>query len=119
MAEYIRTNDREEYYFEERCFIRELLNNASSPDLSIAQARVEPGVTTVWHSLSGLEVYYILSGEGLAEVADSEYRVGPGDIVRINANERQRITNTGSEYLLFLAICTPRFVPQNYRDLES
>ena len=118
MAEHIKTEGCLEYYFEERCFIRELLNAADSPKLSIAQARVEPGVTTVWHSLNGMELYYILSGEGLAEVAAQKYQVAPGDLVRIEAGERQRITNTGAQDLLFLAICTPRFVPENYTDLE-
>jgi mannose-6-phosphate isomerase-like protein (cupin superfamily) len=28
----------------------------------------------------------------------------------------QRVTNTGEEDLVFLAICTPRFRPENYRE---
>ncbi|MEL7250261.1 MAG: cupin domain-containing protein [Bacteroidota bacterium] len=119
MAEHIKTEECLEYYFEERCFIRELLNTADSPNLSIAQARVEPGVTTVLHSLKGMELYYILSGEGLAEVAAQQCPVGAGDLIRIEAGERQRITNTGLQDLLFLAICTPRFIPENYSDLEA
>lgn len=118
MAKQIKTNECSEYYFKERCFIRELLNTPAEPGLSIAQARVEPGVTTVWHRLSGTEVYYILSGTGLAEVNGATYQVSTGDLVHILAGEAQRITNTGENDLLFLAICSPRFVPENYAEAE-
>lgn len=32
---------------------------------------------------------------------------------------RQRIANIGIEDLVFLAICTPRFVQEAYEDLDS
>ncbi|MEM1216460.1 MAG: cupin domain-containing protein [Bacteroidota bacterium] len=119
MAQLYRTQDTEEYYFEERCYVRELLNAADAPDLSIAQARVTPGTTTVWHALQSTELYYILSGRGRAEVADQQWEVGPGDLVRIAPTERQRITNIGTEDLVFLAICQPRFQVEDYTDLEA
>ena len=37
----------------------------------------------------------------------------------IPAGCRQRITNTGRDDLVFLALCTPRFVPASYEDLED
>ena len=40
-----------EYYFAEGCFINELSNTAQDPAVSIARARVAPGVTTRWHRL--------------------------------------------------------------------
>ena len=66
------SDQAKEYYFEsEGCYITELSNNASDPDLSIAQARVTPGVTTAWHRLKNTtERYCILSGTGLVEVGD-------------------------------------------------
>lgn len=118
MAQRIKTQECSEYYFKERCFIRELLNSSEEPQLSIAQARVEPGVTTVWHSLTGTEVYYILAGKGLAEVSSEKYQVERGHLVHISAGEPQRITNTGEEDLIFLAICAPRFTPENYTELD-
>ena len=36
----------QEIYTQEGCYIRELSNSTSDPELSIAQARVKPGVTT-------------------------------------------------------------------------
>jgi mannose-6-phosphate isomerase-like protein (cupin superfamily) len=32
---------------------------------------------------------------------------------------RQRITNTGTEALVFLAICTPRFSSDDYEDVDD
>lgn len=45
--------------------------------------------------------------------------VGVGDVVLIPPGCPQRITNTGSADLVFLAICTPRFMPQAYEDIED
>ena len=114
-----KQNFKKEFYTAEQCFIAELSNTPDDPDVSIAQARVEPGVTTRWHCLKGItERYYIVSGKGLAEIGDlPPQEVGAGDIVFIPPMCRQRITNTGSEDLIFLAICTPRFVQDAYEDI--
>src|SRR5690606_27800598 len=100
-----------EHYTEERCHIVELSNRADDPAVSIARARVEPGVTTRWHRLRGIaERYVILRGEGRVELGDTIARiVVVGDTVLIPADCAQRITNVGSDDLVFLAICTPRF----------
>lgn len=114
-------NSEAEYFFEEGCYIIEQLNSAEDPALSIARARVSPGGQTRWHSLDNtVERYQILSGCGLVEVGDGPpTKVSPGDTVVIPAGVRQRILNSGEDDLIFLALCTPRFVPENYRDLES
>jgi mannose-6-phosphate isomerase-like protein (cupin superfamily) len=112
---------RKEFYSMERCHITELSNTLDDPDMSIARARVEPGVTTAWHRLIGTaERYYILHGRGRMEVGTlPPQEVVPGDIVLIPPMCRQRITNTGLEDLVFLAICTPRFAQDRYEDLEA
>jgi len=112
---------QDEYYFKEGCFIVELLNSADDPAVSVARARVEPGRTTRWHSLEGIcERYLLLAGYGRVEVGNAAPReVRAGDTVLIPAGCRQRITNTGGVDLVFLAVCTPRFVIKAYRDLED
>ena len=58
-----------EFPTEERCSITELLNLAASPEVSLALARVAPGVTTRLHAVAGtVERYVILRGEGVVEV---------------------------------------------------
>ena len=108
-----------EYYFEERCHILEVMNAPEAPSVSIARARVEPGTTTVLHSVDRTEVYYILEGIGEATVGEQKRTMSAGEAVYIAPGTPQRITNIGQGDLLFLAICTPRFLPQSYADLEG
>lgn len=108
-----------EFFTSEGCFITELLNTPGDPSVSVARARVEPGVTTQWHRVRGtVERYVILEGTGRVEVGDEPARdVGPGDVVTIPASVRQRIANTGKPDLIFLAVCTPRFTQQAYETI--
>ena len=113
----VSNTESSEYLFEsEGCYITELSNSDSDPELSIARARVEPGVTTAWHRLKGTtERYCILSGVGIVEIGDAaEREVRAGDVVLITPMQRQRITNSGTDDLIFLALCTPRFQEINY-----
>ena len=120
LAQIRKSSDAAEFATDERCFITEISNDAADEQVSIARARVEPGVTTAWHKLIGTgERYVVISGEGLVEVDELEpTQVSAGDVVRIPAGVRQRITNTGPADLLFYAICTPRFRRKNYVLLE-
>jgi mannose-6-phosphate isomerase-like protein (cupin superfamily) len=110
-----------EFYTPEKCYIVELSNAADDPAVSIARARVEPGVTTRWHRVVGtVERYVILEGKGLVEVGTlAAQEVGPGDVVLIPPSCAQRISNIGGKDLIFLAICSPRFRIEAYEDLES
>lgn len=110
-----------EFFTEEKCYITELSNSPDDPDLSIARARVAPGVTTRWHSLSDTaERYCIVSGQGIVEVGElPPTLVTEGDVVLIPPGCRQRIANIGNDDLIFLAICTPRFHNDAYEELES
>ena len=113
--------EEEEYWFPEGCHILEWLNDPGDPDVSVARARVPVGRTTRWHRLQAtVERYLVQSGRGVVEIDDGPPRdVGPGDLVLIPAMARQRIHNPGPEDLVFLAICSPRFRPQNYLDDEG
>lgn len=110
-----------EFYISEQCHIVELSNHADDPEVSIARARVAPGVTTRWHRLSGTtERYVIAEGLGRVEVGDlPPQEVGPGDVVLIPPDCRQRIANLGHGDLVFLAICSPRFRPEAYQDIDE
>lgn len=108
-----------EVWTRERCFIAERINQESIPEFSLADCRVEPGVTTELHSLNVDEWYYIVAGCGNMEVGGgAPYAVGPGDCVAIARGESQRISNTGETDLVFQCVCVPRFQPQGYQALE-
>ncbi len=113
-------NAADEFYTDERCHIRELSNTADDPALSIAQARVVPGGVTRWHRLTGItERYLILEGEGRVEAGElPPCIVRPGDVVLIPPDCPQRIANRGETDLIFLALCSPRFTPEAYVELD-
>jgi mannose-6-phosphate isomerase-like protein (cupin superfamily) len=108
-----------EFATPEGCHIVELSNSPDDPGVSIARARVEPGVATQWHRLAAVaERYVILEGRGRVEIGDRPPEdVRPGDVVLIPPACRQRIANTGTTDLVFLAICTPRFTDECYESL--
>ena len=114
-------DSNKEFFISEGCYIIELSNRSDDPEASIARARVEPGVTTRWHRLRGTtERYLILEGTGRVEVGSHPARiVTAGDMVLIPPLCPQRITNIGQDDLIFLAVCTPRFVNEVYEDLEN
>ena len=110
-----------EYYFKEGCFILELSNAPDDPAVSIARARVRPGTTTRLHRLDGItERYVILEGAGLVDIGGQDPQpVAPGDVVLIPPGHTQRISNTGTADLVFLAVCTPRFSHAAYQDMDG
>ncbi len=115
----VKADTLNEYITSERCLIAE---NFRFPDekMSIARARVEPGVTTEAHSLKGVdEVYLIVSGEGEMFFDDLEpEKVVTGDLIVIPAGTRQRIRNIGKSDLVFHCICSPSFSLDCYVDEE-
>ena len=115
-AKRFRPNPNDEFFTEEKCHILEIVNTPTFKDYSLAQARVESGITTEWHWLKDTdELYYILSGVGLMEIGDDfKKEVKSGDAIFIPKMEKQRIHNTSDSDLVFLCICTPRWEAGNY-----
>lgn len=112
-------NPEAEFKTPERCAIIETWNDSADSAVSIARARVEPGITTQLHRLDIDERYLIVQGRGVARIGDLEPAdVGPGDVVVIPAGTPQQISNSGDYDLLFYCICSPRFRPEGYESLE-
>jgi mannose-6-phosphate isomerase-like protein (cupin superfamily) len=90
----IKAQSLHEFKTTEGCFIAE---NWTSEKVSIARARVKPGITTVPHHLERVdEIYLIAKGKGRVEVGTLEPTdVAGGDTVFIPAGTSQRITNIG------------------------
>jgi mannose-6-phosphate isomerase-like protein (cupin superfamily) len=116
----IKQDLSKEFPTPERCHIVEMSNSSEDESLSIARARVEPGVTTMLHSLEGVdERYIIVQGKGRMEVGGLPLKeVSSGDVVLIPGGMGQRITNYGDIDLIFYCICTPRFRTNTYKELE-
>jgi mannose-6-phosphate isomerase-like protein (cupin superfamily) len=119
-AEILRADEDKEFNTSELCAILEIAND-SGDVVSISRARVSKGVTTKWHHLvSTEERYIIVSGRGRVEVSDNPSAdVGAYDVVRIPANTRQRIANTGESDFVFFCVCPPPFRSECYVPLEE
>ena len=116
---FVPTSTKGEFWTDERCYITELHNADASPEASLALARVEPGVTTQLHRLNGIcERYILRKGEGILEVDGERQLLRTGEQAVIPAGAAQRIENTGPGHLEFYCLCTPRFVPSSYVNLE-
>jgi mannose-6-phosphate isomerase-like protein (cupin superfamily) len=115
------SDESQEYFFAEGCFITEWSNSPDDPNVSIARARLEPGKTTRRHYLRDTsERYVVLEGIGRVDVEGLELQqVSSGDVVVIPPGVTQRITNTGDRDLVFLAICSPRFTEASYVDVDN
>ena len=115
-----RPESGEPMYTDERCFITELMNTNASEDVSLAECRVAPGVTTQLHQLEVAERYVVTAGLGRMELEHNQiFNIGPGDCVVIPALCPQRVVNVGKEDLVFHCVCTPRFQLHHYIDLET
>jgi mannose-6-phosphate isomerase-like protein (cupin superfamily) len=114
----VKASSLKEYLTPERCFLYE---NYSDSAVSIARARVRPGVTTIAHHLKGAtEIYLITRGRGKVTVGDlPSTEVAAGDVVVIPAGVSQKITNIGKTDLVFHCICTPRFTEDCYVNEEK
>ena len=109
----VRAKQLNENFTPELCFVSE---NYSEKAVSIARARVKPGITTVPHHLKGVqEIYLITKGKGKVTIAGLDpAEVKVGDVVIIPPETSQSITNVGKKDLVFYCICTPRFIADCY-----
>jgi mannose-6-phosphate isomerase-like protein (cupin superfamily) len=103
--------------------LRELLNPAKDPALasvrySLAHATVPPGTTTVRHSLTSSEVYYVLHGRGRMHIDSETSEIEPGDAVYIPPGSIQFIECLSSVNLEFLCIVDPAWTPSCETVLE-
>jgi len=115
-----KTSLQDEFWIRERCYIREIVNTPGIREFSLAETRVEPGVTTELHKLGVKEWYILNKGSGLMEVdGQAAHEISAGDIVEIPAGVSQRITNTGDDDLIFQCVCMPRFTPDCYESMEG
>jgi mannose-6-phosphate isomerase-like protein (cupin superfamily) len=92
--------------------IRELMHPQlhAVKGMSIAEAIVEPGATTLLHKhLQTEEIYHITQGEGLMRLGREQFPVGYGDTIVIPPGTAHNITNTGATPLKILCACQPAY----------
>ena len=114
-----RSPNPDEFWLDERIYVREIMNSPEEPELSLARFRVPAGSTTQLHSLTITEWYLMESGAGVVEVNGHKIAMKAGDNLRINPGQSQRVINDSSEELVFQSICTPRWTHECYTNLED
>ena len=83
---------------------------ADSRHLSITWVEGEPGSQQNLHAHPASEqVYVIVAGRGLMQVADEEQEVGPGTMIFIPKGASHAIRNVGSEKLVYVSATSPPF----------
>ena len=98
--------------------IRELIRpeRQGSRNTSLAEATVAPDQSTPRHRHRASEViYYILSGEGIVEIAARQHEAHPGDAFLIPPGSEHRVTCIGGTPLRLLCLCSP---PYEHDDTE-
>ena len=109
-ARIVHPDEASEFPTRERCAILEAWNTDLDPAVSIARARVAPGVTTELHTVDVDERYVIVGGAGEVRIDGlASERVAAGDVVVIPAGTAQQVANVLDEDLVFYCICSPRF----------
>ncbi|MFL9458849.1 cupin domain-containing protein [Tolypothrix bouteillei VB521301_2] len=107
---WFKTSLYREFIAGDGTLLRELLHPDKQPlelRYSLAHAVVPIGKTSIPHSLTTSEVYYILTGKGEMHIDNELQIVEPGDAVYIPPNAKQFIRNSGEEPLIFLSIVDP------------
>ena len=90
-----------------------------SNEMSLAHVEMDPGNVSLPHRHHGfIEIYYILSGEGILSVGEENFSVKKDTVVEIPVGAVHFLANTGKENLCHLVICIPSFNPNDVEVLE-
>jgi len=112
------SDDQPTYTTLDGSLIRELVRpeRQGSRNLSLAEATIAPGQSTIRHRhRESEEIYVVLAGEGVIEVAARLQRVGVGDAVLIPPGAEHRATCMSETPLRLLCACSP---PYQHEDTE-
>ena len=105
----------------DRAEIREVLHPKNDPignHLSLAHGTVKKGQETKNHVLEIVEIYYILSGQGVMTIDREQRKMKKNDAIYVHPGSEQRIKNVADLDLRFLVICAPPFSEDKSRVVE-
>jgi mannose-6-phosphate isomerase-like protein (cupin superfamily) len=77
------------------------------------------GRSSLHYHQTSEESYYILSGHAQVKIDGAIGTLSPGQACLIKPPSRHEISNAGDEDLVFLAVCTPAWVPTDSFPVEN
>jgi mannose-6-phosphate isomerase-like protein (cupin superfamily) len=111
--EHARRQDLEAYVTRDGSEIREWAGPgyaAEATNLSLAEATVAPGATTIEHlHRRSEELYLVTAGSGTLRVGAEERTMAMGDCVAIPPGTPHRLHNDGEVDLVVVCACSPPY----------
>jgi mannose-6-phosphate isomerase-like protein (cupin superfamily) len=93
---------------------------AEAANLSLAEATVAPGGTTIEHlHRRSEELYLVTAGAGTLRIGDEERVVAVGDCVAIPPGTQHRLHNDGEVDLVVVCACSPPYSHEDTVLLEG
>ena len=121
--EHARHDQLEPYVTRDGSTIREWAGPgyaAEAANLSLAEATVAPGGTTIEHlHRRSEELYLVTAGAGLLRVGKEERRVEVGDCVAIAPRTAHKLFNDGEVDLVVVCACSPPYSHEDTVLLED
>ena len=117
----VKLADREKFKAGDDTMLKEILHplhHKLKLPYSLAYAFLEKGETSLLHSLSGSEVYFILNGKGKVTLGEKEFVIGKGDCIYVAPNMPQSVSNTGGSKLEFICIVSPPWTEEGEEIIE-
>lgn len=91
--------------------MKTLVTSAGNPLAGVTLVQVPPdGVIGRHHHVKETETVYVLAGESVLSLADTDYTFDAGQIVAIPAGLDHSLRNTGQDAVKLLCIFTPPLV---------
>jgi quercetin dioxygenase-like cupin family protein len=89
-------------------YAKQLLSATDNPLASVAVVQVPPGAEVSRHSHAGqVETVYVLKGQCVLTLGETEYPFNAGQIVALPAGEEHELRNVGSEPVELITFFTP------------
>ena len=90
-------------------FVKDILTSKQTDKISFHYCRMAPKGEIADDRHACIEVYYFLKGEGTAMSGSESFKVFPGTVICVEANDLHSVRNTGKTDLEFLAVLSPPY----------
>ena len=96
--------------------IRQIFSPNETDDLirySIAHCTINPGKSSIPHTMKTSEMYYIMQGNGIIHVGEEQKQVKQNDVIFVPPMSKQFLENNGDIQLVALCIVDPAWKQEN------